>query len=206
MTTKNRTGSKHAAANALGSLDDRLRQLAAITPGADGGGSVATPFKIGDYIFGPGEQVDTNKLADIARPGDRWEAQPFLPTISQGVSTNISYTTRYSEVLLTPDEVVWNFFFDITGTGTAASGLVVTLPFVAFRTAVTYVGQVQLYDSSLNTRLGLEAETQDSSLGTAFQLAGDTTAGTVWGVTPSIAIASADQIRGMLRYRPRNPR
>jgi hypothetical protein len=66
MTTKNRTGSKHAAANALGSLDDRVRQLQSLIPGPDGGGSVATPFTIGGYTFGVGDQIDLGVLASIS--------------------------------------------------------------------------------------------------------------------------------------------
>lgn len=204
MTTKNRTGSKHAAANTLGSLDDRLRQLAAITPGSKGGGSVATPFKIGEHTFGPGEQIDTNKLADFARPGSRWEPGNFLPTISQGASTDISYTTRYSEVLV-GDSVEWNFFFDIVGTGTASSAVVLTLPLVAFRSdAVTYVGQAQIYDASTTTRHSLEVETILGTGGALVAFGGATTGGTYWGATPNVAITTSDQIRGMLRYRPKN--
>jgi hypothetical protein len=203
MTTKNRTGSKHAAANALGSLDDRVRQLQSLVPGPDGGGSVAAPFTIGGYTFDEGGQVDLTKLADIARTGSRWEAGPFLPVISQGVTTDIAYTHRYSEVLI-GDEVVWNFFFDFTGTGTAGSQLKVELPLPCHGAdvIVKFVGQVQLYDASTTVRHSMEAETTDS--GVHIWFAGSTTGNNLWGANPSIAIASTDQLRGMIRYRPRN--
>jgi hypothetical protein len=100
MTTKNRTGSKHAAANALGSLDDRVRQLQSLIPGPDGGGSVATPFTIGGYTFGVGDQIDLDVLASISASGK----MTYTPTISMsdvggGGSTSGWFSIDYNRMV-----------------------------------------------------------------------------------------------------------
>lgn len=82
---KNRVGEKGAGLGpTLSSMEDRIRQMQSIIPGSDGGGSVLTPFKIGDFTFAAGGQVDLDVLAAISAS---------VPIIYQPTTLNVDHGT-----------------------------------------------------------------------------------------------------------------
>lgn len=121
----------------------------------------------------------------------------FDPVIGQGGGTpNITHTLFKSQWRYDGDMIEWEFFVQTTGAGTAGQIVSVTLPIAALSATNGAMGPAAIYDSSANLRHVVTPHTGSTS---SIQFYADQ--GTVWGVTPAVALANADQIIGFVRYR-----
>lgn len=188
-------GEGHSLQQMLGTQQDQIAQLFRLQVGKGGGGSVAAPFTIGGLTL---DADGLAALAEILNP--MW--REFETEFEQGVTTNIAATKRWDEYLVMGGVVYWNFSYAITGTGTAASPLKMTMPVAPYRGGSMEIGQVLVYDSSAARRYNTMAEIStlaDLSDGVAFGVEGATSA--LWGANPNLAIGPNDILRGTLMYR-----
>jgi hypothetical protein len=121
----------------------------------------------------------------------------FVPTVAQGVTTNIAKTTTKSQWRYDGPMVEWEFVLNITAAGTAASVVTLTLPVTALSSTNASAGSAMIIRSGpLRYHCILEST---STTTIAF---GSDSAGTAqWGSSPSIALANGDSLRGTARYR-----
>lgn len=121
----------------------------------------------------------------------------FTPTISQGVSTNISKSINYAKYTRFGNTVHYQFRIGITGAGTAGSAVNVSLPVNAAYTAGGLVVGSAWYYQVGGTRYGGSAElTSASTIG----VSGSFSAGNLYGAVPSAATANGDYISAAITY------
>lgn len=120
----------------------------------------------------------------------------YSPTITQGGSVTRTVTSaRYVQV---GKLVIAAFNLSVTGTGTAANNMTISLPVTARDGGGGFkYGCGAVFDSSTSTSYaGLW--TIISTTSTAF--VGDWSGANAWGLTPNLAIANGDGIQGILLY------
>lgn len=130
----------------------------------------------------------------LSHEGGAWTA--YTATVSQGVSTNISKITNYSNYARAGRMITWTFHLVLSASGTAGSGVSITLPVAAVNSSGV-VGAGIILDNSTGTRytgswVGISTST--------IMLVSDATGNNVWGAVPSIAVATADQLQGSITY------
>jgi hypothetical protein len=137
-----------------------------------------------------------DNMTELAPLFSAWTS--WTPIVAQGVSTNITKTVNYAKYLKVGRLVIANCRLDITGTGTAGSGLTISLD-AAITAASTgpRVGGVHVFDSSTSTRYTGQAEFTST---TTVSFVGDWAGGGAWGTNPNIALASGDQIGFSIMY------
>lgn len=122
-----------------------------------------------------------------------WEA--YTPTLTQSATVTKTVTSaRYTRIGRT---IIGQFSLAVTGAGTVTNTVKVGLP-VAAQSAVPNVGSVWLFDSSTST-----AYSGELIIGTGAQIVelyGDWSASSAWGITPNLALASGDLLRGSFMY------
>lgn len=125
----------------------------------------------------------------------------YTPTISQGASTNITKTMSYSNWMNMGTWVLWQFLVTLTGTGTAGSGVTITLPANCDRSGLrTVLGTGMIWDNS--TTINYSGVWVAASASTIQFISDGTTAlGNRWGTFPNIAIATDDLFQGQLVYK-----
>jgi hypothetical protein len=150
----------------------------------------------GRYIH----ETDTDLL--YCHNGTGWEQvggvggwTSFTPTIDQGASLNIAKTVTYSKWTRGPRRTItFNFVLTLTAGGTAGSAVTVTLPVTA-ASASAMVGHGQVFDSGAQQY----PCTIQASIATQVAFSPDGV-GNLWGITPSLALASGDILRGTVTY------
>lgn len=134
--------------------------------------------------------------ADIANQiGAAWET--WTPTVTQGTTT-FGTTIFYARYARIQKIVVAVYGLQIaSGTGQVGTSLGVSVPITAASSQNQAWGSAWIYDASANTSYGSVATAAST---TAATFAGDWSAGTGWGASPSIQFTTSDQIRGFFIY------
>jgi hypothetical protein len=157
----------------------------------------ATPVE-GQYIH----ETDTELL--YCYNGTGWELvggvggwTSFTPQIDQGV-TNIAKTVNYSKWVRGPRRtIIWTFHLTLTAAGTAGSPVTVTLPVTAAN-AFGCIGSSMVFDASAQNNYPCTLAPSTTTK-VAFQYV-TTGINAAWGQSPSIALASSDDLRGSITY------
>jgi hypothetical protein len=153
------------------------------------------PYR-GQLIF----ETDTDKF--VARSiADAWQEvvdlgawDTWTPTLTQsGTVTKTVTRATYTRV---GRLIVASFDLAVTASGTGGTAVLVGLPVTAAASGVMS-GAMLIYDLSTTTRYHGGAELQST---TTLGLSSDGVNTGVWGVTPSVALASGDIIRGTVSY------
>lgn len=123
----------------------------------------------------------------------------YTPTVSQGVSTNISKTVNEARYVQIGRLCACWGYVAMTGSGTAGSAVTVSLPLTASgHHSVALIGSGLVYDNSTTTRYVCTIELAST---TTFSYGADgTTGGAVWGGAPNLALAGSDQLRWQIFY------
>ena len=154
----------------------------------------------GDTIY----ETDTDKMMTF--DGSNWwtiaipstASTSFTSTISQGVSTNISKSTNYSQYRIISGVCEWWFAFTMSASGTAGSQVTLTLPVTSLISTVgVTVGNGMIYDSSVPT---IDTGHYEIVTSTTVSMAVSEGTNAPWGASPNIALASGDIIRGHIRF------
>ena len=135
--------------------------------------------------------------AYIVNPSSVWQA--YTPTLTQ--SATVTFTTNESNYkLIDNNTVVWVFSLTVTGAGTAANAIQLTLPVTAaWSNAYSCVGDALiLKNSTVLTYTGTAALTSTTTL--KF-FSGSGTAANYIGIAPAITLAAGDVISGTITYR-----
>jgi hypothetical protein len=114
----------------------------------------------------------------------------YTPQVDQGVSVNIAKTVNYAKYLRVGNLVIVQVNVTFTAGGTGGSGLSITLPSGLTPTNGLQIGNGMIYDASAST--GYHASVYVVS--GKMQFSGDWSGAGTWGFSPSLAIASGDNI------------
>lgn len=124
----------------------------------------------------------------------------YTPTVDQGTTKNITNTAtaRYIQV---GNLVLFRFAITITGPGAAGQELIVSYPNGIQPLGATEgpFGIFQIYDSSTNISY-LGTSMASGTYAQRFNFQGDWSGNAMWGVTPNLAVANGDLIRGLGFY------
>lgn len=122
----------------------------------------------------------------------------YTPQVDQGASTNISKTVNEARYVQAGRVCFCWGYLTLTGAGTGGSHVTVTLPIAASgHASVAVIGVAMVYDNSTTTRYVCDVELN----GGKMTFANDASAsGNLWGASPSIALASSDQLRWQVTY------
>lgn len=183
----------------------RLSEEAAITALV---GTETMPVTDNPGVVGGTKKITVNNFAGSAPFQSRYAAtggwvvsaagSTFVPIISQGATTNIAKTVTKSQWHYDGDMIEWEGEFAMTAAGTAGSPVTVTLPVNALIAVNGCMGSAMVFDAApAGTYVCIPAT---SAVGIMSFLP-DAQAGNFWGVNPSLALASGDGIRFMVRYR-----
>jgi len=138
-----------------------------------------------DYLSQSQDTTTNIKASDI---GGAWSA--WTPTITQ--SNNITYTAQYAKYGQINKFVFAECRVDLTNSGTAGNQISVTTP-VSIAGAGQCIGTAFFYDASANNTYNLTClRLSSTALIFFYNLTG---ASSDFGVTPSLALGSSDQIR-----------
>ena len=122
--------------------------------------------------------------------------QSWTPVVSQPGS--ITLTTSYGKYTQINKTIIAQMFVVITGTGTSATSIFVSLPVTAAGSEGRSVGSGMFYDASANSIYVVSAQMQTT---TTVSLYSDlTSSSSLFGVAPNIALAANDQIRLTFTY------
>jgi hypothetical protein len=125
--------------------------------------------------------------------GAAWET--WTPTITQ--TGNVTFTASATSTYAQVQKIVFgSIYLTVSGTGTGASNVVVSLPVTAKQTAVV-VGQGFIFDSSATNLYTCTAVTSTTT-SAFFFVTGN--GGNPFGIGPNIALAASDQIRISFMY------
>ena len=119
---------------------------------------------------------------------------PFTPTLTQPGA--IAKTTNHASYVQVGKLVTVAFHLTATGAGTAANSMAVGLP-VASAVTTLLIGSGAIYDASAGTTYSGQ---WFNTTATSVIFVGDWSGPNSWGVTPAIALANNDIIRGTLTY------
>lgn len=120
-----------------------------------------------------------------------WTA--FTPTISQSSTVTYSGPMRYTRIGRT---IHANCALYITGSGSAGTGVTVSLP-VAAQASLPVIGSSWIYDASAGVRYVCAVDLAST---TSVSFLHDASGAASWGQNPSIGLANADQIRFGITY------
>lgn len=122
----------------------------------------------------------------------------YTPTISQGVTTNITKTVTVSTYDQINKLVIYTAVLEVTGTGTSGSNITVTLPVAAqaYGTALTCIGHGYIYDASATTTYTCSVLRS----GDTVVFRNDASGANRVGTTPAFALASGDVISFTVTY------
>jgi len=118
------------------------------------------------------------------------------PTIAQGATNNIAKTTNYSKYLRVGKLIIWQFDLTVTGTGTGANPVTLTLPANVASSHIATAGAGMLNDASTSTAYSGSW----ISISNLLYFVGDWSSTGTWGSAPNIAVANNDTIRGTVTY------
>jgi hypothetical protein len=125
---------------------------------------------------------------------DGWTS--FTPQIDQGV-TNIAKTVTYSKWMRGPRRTItFSFSLALTAGGTGGSAVSITLP-VAAASATSVQGAGSVYDASTATRYVVQLKAPST---TTISFYPSQASPNPWGIAPSLALASADDLSGSVTY------
>jgi hypothetical protein len=141
-------------------------------------------------------EVLTATLVNTYLMGEGGAWTSWTPQIDQGASTNIAKTVTYSKYSRYGRTIHWSFYLALTASGTAGSGVYLTLPVTASATEAT-AGAGLFFDSSTSTQYG---GAWVGTTTTQVLFAGDWAGTGAWGTAPNLAIASGDVLRGQITY------
>lgn len=120
----------------------------------------------------------------------------YLPTLTQSVT--VTHTVNYSRYIKLGRTVTWVFRLTVTGAGTTNNRISLNLPFVAFGFA-NLQGAGSVYDNSTTTNYVCAITSAAASAANiTFEIDGVSTDG--WGVSPNLALAANDVVRGSITY------
>lgn len=122
----------------------------------------------------------------------------YTPQVDQGATTNISKTINEARYIQAGRICFcWGYLL-MTGTGTSANQVTVTLPIATSgHTSVAVIGVGLVYDNSVTTRYVCDVELNAGKM----TFSNDASAsGNLWGQSPSIALAANDQLRWQVTY------
>lgn len=119
----------------------------------------------------------------------------WTPTITQvGSVTHSVVYGRYTKIGRT---VYANFTTNVTGSGSAGTGVSISLPVTSAAGSPLRLGSGHIYDTSTATRYTGMCELDST---TAFRIVGDWSSGNQWGGIPSVGLASGDQVSASITY------
>jgi hypothetical protein len=122
----------------------------------------------------------------------------YTPTLTQ--SAAVTKTVTYAKYEKVGRMVSVSWLLDVTGTGTAANAVTVSLPFTA-ATSLLMGGSGMIYDSSANTIYPGLISLASTTTASYIDATTTTGAGQALGnVTFTAALASGDAIRGSITY------
>jgi hypothetical protein len=125
--------------------------------------------------------------------GAAWET--WTPTITQ--TGNVTFTASATSTYAQVQKIVFgSIYLTVTGTGTGASNVVVSLPITA-KQATVIVGQGFIFDSSTSNLYTCTA-VANTTTSAFFYVTG--AGGNPFGAGPNIALAASDQIRISFMY------
>lgn len=124
----------------------------------------------------------------------------YTPQVDQGVTTNISKTVNYAKYqYLGPKLVIVTFSMRMSGSGTAGSGITVTLPLTALSAMINVIGGTGAWYNAGAVKVYVGVISFNST--TKIQFIEDAqTAGSYFGAVPNLAIGNNDVITGSLSY------
>lgn len=135
-----------------------------------------------------------DQMTEVAPIMNAWTT--FTPTVAQGGTTNIAKTVTYSKYVRVGKFVFWQFRLDMTGAGTAANAVTISLPVNPATSSVVGFGNGQISDAS--TSIGYHG--MWINISNLLYFIGDWSGVNTWGSSPNIAIASSDSIYGSVYY------
>lgn len=163
------------------------------------GGVSVVPSNTNPLALGtvnPGSSTEYSR-ADHVHPSV-WPAwQSWSPVIDQGATTNIAKTINGARYVQLGKTVIGMFQLTLTAAGTASAYVVVSTPVAAAYGANNSCGSAHIYDASTSTGYGAKILLQNT---TTMYFVGDWSTNSVWGISPNIALASGDIIRGSFMY------
>jgi hypothetical protein len=141
------------------------------------------------------DNMDYLQQEFVAKLG-QWTS--YVPTVTQ--SGSVSKTVTYSRYLQFGKFVTWGFVIAITGSGTSANAVTLSLPATAvFGSSNRGVGQGGIYDTAPGVSYQGRA-VLNSTTTIAFVPSNVTTGGYLGSHTFTAALASGDIIEGQISY------
>jgi hypothetical protein len=156
----------------------------------------ASPFA-GQTIF------ETDTLKTLQYSGSAWWTTAITgngvstsaPTVFQGAGVGITIVTSNYRVI----NGVCDWWYQINTTiGTAGYVVTLALPVTSAEVNVTNIGSGIIYDASTGVIYVCSIE-QATTTTVSFQT--DLGVNAMWGITPSIALGTGDELRGFARFR-----
>lgn len=133
---------------------------------------------------------------DVQSLGATW--QTYTPIVKQGTATNIAKIVNEAKYIKVGDMVT--AFCTVSTTASGASGIaLISLPFTSGGGQMKRVGAGHVYDANTGTRYTGMAEVYDSDPD-YVGFVGDWSAGSFWGITPTLTLASGDQLSFSVTY------
>jgi len=143
-----------------------------------------------DYLSKSQDGTTNLPISDIGKAWSTW-----TPTVTQ--TGNVTFTQTAQSYYGQIQKVVFaSIYLTVTGTGTAGSHVIVSLPVTA-RTSFVPVGQGFIYDSSTATNYVVTSVADTTTTAYFFYT---NASGNAWGVAPNVGLANNDQIRIQFMY------
>ena len=121
----------------------------------------------------------------------------YTPQIDQGATTNITKTVNIAEWFQVGLLIVVRLDMVVSGTGTAGSSIIVSLPTIPVTASFCSIGGGLIYRNATGDRYQGQWEHTGGKIAMGIT---QTSAGTV-GQVPSFALANNDAIRATVQYR-----
>ena len=155
-----------------------------------------------DEIVAIATELGTNPkgtAASVKARLDRFDIGAWTshtPTVSQGVTSNVSKTVNYSKWVRADRAITWTFHLTITSPGTSGSVVELTMPVAAVAVSAI-VGSGFCIDASVQGYAGAWIGSTTTTI--VFETHANT-AGGGFGVAPNIALASPDELFGSITF------
>lgn len=148
-------------------------------------------------------ETDTNKT--LVYDGASWwtigiagSASTTFASPAVVQSGSVTTSVDISEYRIISGMCEWTFQVTVSGSGSAGNAVTISTPVTAAAAVGRIAGSGVILDSSASTTdTGSWALVSTSTLGL---LVGESTTN-YWGITPNIALAASDSIRGHVRFR-----
>jgi hypothetical protein len=151
-----------------------------------------TDFAPGDILTSAEMNAIGENLDGLSPFFSAWTS--WTPTLTQpGAIANTASAAHYVQI---GKLVIANFYLAVTGTGTATNAVAVGLPVASARTFLT-IGSGAIFDANISTSYSGQ---WFNTTTTACIFIGDWSGAGAWGITPSLALAASDAIRGTVIY------